>query len=76
MAVDKIGRGDGPGGCPPEKCYPDALTDGRSAIKASADDANRGEKGAFWETPPYAVCETAVVNYARRARLWAENGFL
>jgi len=60
----------------PEQSYPGALTDVRSPIVASADDANRGEKGAFWETPLCAVCETAVVNYARRARLWAEDRFL
>ena len=62
--------------CPLEKCYPGALTEARSPIAASAEGANRGEKGAFSETPPYAVCETAVVICARSARLWAENGFL
>ena len=34
------------------------------------------EEGAFSESPPYAVCETAVVTCARTARLWEENRLL
>ena len=33
--------------CPPEKCYPDALTDGRSPIAANVAGANRGRGGSF-----------------------------
>jgi len=69
-------RNRGPVCCPPEECYPGGLTDGRGPIAASAEGANRGEKGAFSETPSYAVCETALVDCARSARLWADDRFL
>jgi len=32
----------GSGTCPPEECYPGALTEGRSPIAVSAEGANRG----------------------------------
>ena len=56
--------------CPPEECYPGALTDGRSPIAASAEGANRGVRhssGAFSD----AGRRTAVPNRGA-VRAWWE----